>query len=1457
MDNGVTMKHVSLLCGGILLALFVISAPGSVQASCPDPYCDSVSFDQCLLICPAGDLTFTVTVKDSCGDPVCDPNLWLDFTNCFATPCSTQTDWPIVYPVSCDAATGEHIFKIKAYAVDCANCLPDLYVNGQFCQPVRARFLSTNGDECVTQDDWFPALPCNDYNCDGVLTADDQQIFTDHIDHCCGPPTDTCLVDTLTINTGWDHTSGSLYPPGTWDPNWTVTCDPDPLTGEPRPANVIATYGAWQPALSNSSWISAYTDPTNDVNGLYCYELCFCLEQGFTNAELFVELRADDSAVVYLNGTPIVSTPAGSFGTATPTTHLETDQSLFQAGQNCIRVEAYNLQAVAAGLNLAGHVTADGLGVEELACCDSTGSLTGFKWFDYNADCVRQSNEPKLGGWTINVSPGGYSTTTDSLGNYYFTGIPAGTYTVTEVPQTPYAQVCPPGGSYNVTLGAGQVIAGLDFGNAYDCDLANPGPSCDSTIYDPCMVVCPNGDIPWVVTLVDSCGNPVCDDSTYVELNACQATPCPNSHPDWPRIFPDSCDPTTGEHFFHPKSGNPDCIDCFGVLYVGGGACGEVVVKHLDNNGDFCVGSDDWFAASCNDYNCDGSVDSTDLALHQAHTTHCCDNTGCPPGDAFCDSVTTDPCVVICPKGDITHVVTVKDSCGNPVCDLSGGVYMDFSNCPSVPCQDPTSSWPQVLPDSCDPATGEHFFNPAAGSQDCVDCSGTLIVNGSVCRDLIPKFLDVTGDLCVYPDDWLGNQLLCNDYNCDGTVNADDQAIHTAHLDHCCDNGGCQPGAPFCDSVTTDPCIVICPKGDITHVVTVKDSCGNPVCDLSGGVYLDFSDCPTVPCQDPTSSWPQVLPDSCNPATGEHFFNPAAGSQDCIGCEATLYVNGDPCRNLDAKFLDVTGDLCVYPDDWLGNQLLCNDYNCDGTVNADDQAIHTAHLDHCCDNGGCQPGAPFCDSVTTDPCMVICPQGDITHVVTVTDSCGNPVCDPNMWIDFSDCPTNSCPDSTGVDNWPIVYPDSCDPATGQHFFNPAAGSQDCIGCEATLYVNGDPCRNLDARFLDIDGDLCVTDTDFLSSGALCNDYNCDGVVDATDQTIHAAHLGHCCGSSNEINGYKWHDLDCDGEWDTGEPPLAGWSISLYQGTTFIASTTTNAAGEYSFTGLAPGAYRVTETVTSGWVQTYPPTVYHDVTVSGVITGVNFGNVEDDCQYNLTSSAQVAGTMDNFSGPEPSSPGADLLPAMTCPLGATHFFDSALTNQCWGHTFSDFFDTTCCVQGGQLCLRVAATGAIPDTDALAFFEDGQAVWGISMNDLVALATGGTDSVWSTGDTITVCLDLENLPPSALGVTNVLATLHDGDFDIRIQDDTEVDWMELRVEHCCPSCCVIRGDINNDGSGPDITDLTFFVNYLFGGGSAPPCLEQADANGDGSGPDITDLTFLVSYLFGGGTAPPPCP
>ncbi|MDF1545881.1 MAG: hypothetical protein P1R58_12375 [bacterium] len=79
--------------------------------------------------------------------------------------------------------------------------------------------------------------------------------------------------------------------------------------------------------------------------------------------------------------------------------------------------------------------------------------------------------------------------------------------------------------------------------------------------------------------------------------------------------------------------------------------------------------------------------------------------------------------------------------------------------------------------------------------------------------------------------------------------------------------------------------------------------------------------------------------------------------------------------------------------------------------------------------------------------------------------------------------------------------------------------------------------------------------------------------------------------------------------------------------------------------------------------------------------------------------------------------------------------------------------------------------------------------------------------------------------------------------------------LEVDPFADSCFVYRGDCNHSGDpNPiDISDLTYFVDFMFAGGTEPVCLMEGDIDASGE-LDISDLTWLVDYMFLGGQAPP---
>ena len=63
--------------------------------------------------------------------------------------------------------------------------------------------------------------------------------------------------------------------------------------------------------------------------------------------------------------------------------------------------------------------------------------------------------------------------------------------------------------------------------------------------------------------------------------------------------------------------------------------------------------------------------------------------------------------------------------------------------------------------------------------------------------------------------------------------------------------------------------------------------------------------------------------------------------------------------------------------------------------------------------------------------------------------------------------------------------------------------------------------------------------------------------------------------------------------------------------------------------------------------------------------------------------------------------------------------------------------------------------------------------------------------------------------------------------------------------------LPGDVDRSG-GVNVSDVTYFVDYLFFGGDEPFVPDAAEVKGE-QGVNVADLTYLVDYLFFGG--PPP--
>src|SRR6476469_2697556 len=100
-----------------------------------------------------------------------------------------------------------------------------------------------------------------------------------------------------------------------------------------------------------------------------------------------------------------------------------------------------------------------------------TGSISGFKFNDLNANGINEPTEPRVANWPIYLDlnnnggrdPNEPSTLTNPQGNFSFINLPQGIYVVREVPQPGFRQTTP--NPTPITVGNGTNATNLSFGN--------------------------------------------------------------------------------------------------------------------------------------------------------------------------------------------------------------------------------------------------------------------------------------------------------------------------------------------------------------------------------------------------------------------------------------------------------------------------------------------------------------------------------------------------------------------------------------------------------------------------------------------------------------------------------------------------------------------------------------------------------------------------------------------------------------------------------------------------------------------------------------------------------------------------------------------------------------------------------------------------------------------------------
>jgi formylglycine-generating enzyme required for sulfatase activity len=140
----------------------------------------------------------------------------------------------------------------------------------------------------------------------------------------------------------------------------------------------------------------------------------------------------------------------------------------------------------------------------------------------------------------------------------------------------------------------------------------------------------------------------------------------------------------------------------------------------------------------------------------------------------------------------------------------------------------------------------------------------------------------------------------------------------------------------------------------------------------------------------------------------------------------------------------------------------------------------------------------------------------------------------------------------------------------------------------------------------------------------------------------------------DLTGYKFEDLNANGLWDAGEPPMPGWTIVL-EG---VGERVTGPDGSYRFDNVPAGQYVLREIVQEGYAPTVPPNGEYLLGVGTAdMADLNFGNV----LVRRDLSGLVFDDLDNDGVRDAGEAGIDGVAVALCREGTTQVWTTTTSN----------------------------------------------------------------------------------------------------------------------------------------------------------------------------------------------------